>query len=91
LSAPYRISPSPLENQADISRLSQMFYEANPDRLLWGTDWPHTNREQGVPALEVSRYRDIAPAMLVQALQPWSEIPDVLERILVVNPQRLYG
>lgn len=91
LSAPYRISPSPLRHQAEVARLAQALYAANPDRIVWGTDWPHTNREEGVPPLEVSRYRDIPPAMLTQALLPWAPDAAVLQRILVTNPERLYG
>jgi predicted TIM-barrel fold metal-dependent hydrolase len=91
LSAPYRISPAPLESRAAISELAQMLHAANPERVLWASDWPYTNREEGVAPLEVSRYRDIPPAMLSLPLDAWAARPDVLEQIFIVNPQRLYG
>lgn len=91
LSAPYRVSPAPLENADSIARLARLFFEANSERVLWGTDWPHTNREPGVHRLEVSHYRDIPASMLMQALRQWQDQPVVLEQILVSNPCRLYA
>lgn len=90
LSAPYRISATPLENADRIAAIAKWLYAANPERILWGTDWPHTNREQGVGPLDVSRYRDVPDAVLTQALQPWAADRQALERILVENPVRLY-
>jgi predicted TIM-barrel fold metal-dependent hydrolase len=91
LSAPYRISAAPLDDVDNIARLARLFFEANPERVLWGTDWPHTNRESGVHRLEVSRYRDIPASMLTQALWQWQDQPGVLAQILVANPRRLYA
>jgi predicted TIM-barrel fold metal-dependent hydrolase len=90
LSAPYRISASPADEMESIARLAKMFHEANPARVLWGTDWPHTNREKGVDRLEVSRYRTIPDPMLTGALMQWREQPLALEQIFVSNPHGLY-
>jgi predicted TIM-barrel fold metal-dependent hydrolase len=73
LSAPYRISADPANDAERIARLAAWLHDANPERILWGTDWPHTNREPGVRAHEVSRYRDVPNAVLIQALQPWED------------------
>jgi predicted TIM-barrel fold metal-dependent hydrolase len=41
LSAPCRISKAP--DYADVAVLARSLIRANPDRMLWGTDWPHTS------------------------------------------------
>src|SRR3569832_1604370 len=41
LSAPYRVSAQPSPH-ADLVGLVRAFADANPQRLLWGSDWPHT-------------------------------------------------
>jgi predicted TIM-barrel fold metal-dependent hydrolase len=91
LSAPYRISAEAAEDAERIATLAAWLHDANPERILWGTDWPHTNREPGVGAHDVSRYRVVPDAVLTQALQPWADDPRSLQRILIENPQRLYS
>ena len=61
---------------------------AAPERLVWGTDWPHPNlpeRAQGVPCPMPD------DGDLVDALGVWFEDAATLNRILVANPARLYG
>ncbi len=53
---------------------------ANPDRLLWGSDWPYVRME---PAPD-------AGAML-DTLLDWLGDPDLARRILVANPATLFG
>lgn len=57
-------------------QLVQMF----PDRCLWGTDWPHPNHTH-IPD----------DGALVDLLQHIGPTPDLLNRLLVQNPQRFYG
>lgn len=52
---------------------------ANPDQLLWGSDWPHL---RVVPAPDA--------AQLLQTFRDWTPAA-VCERVLVHNPARLYG
>lgn len=91
LSAPYRISPSPAIDRIQITRLAEQLIAVNPQSLLWGSDWPHTNREPGRSALQVSAYRAIDPDGLLRALDGWAPDSQVREQILVDNPARLYG
>lgn len=50
-----------------------------PDRVLWGSDWPHPNHTH-VPD----------DGVLVDALAQFSPNPAHLQALLVDNPQRLY-
>src|SRR6185369_11638030 len=40
LSAPYQISKA--ADYGDVGPVARAFAEAAPDRLIWGSDWPHT-------------------------------------------------
>ncbi len=51
-----------------------------PDRVLWGTDWPHPNIKKDMPD-------DGALVDLLARIAPGSA---VLEQLLVTNPTRLY-
>lgn len=89
LSAPYRVAagwPS-----AGVDSLAQAFLAANAERVLWGSDWPHTNREPGKGPLETSRYRDIASAALRESIARWLPTQGLRQQVLVDNPARLYG
>jgi predicted TIM-barrel fold metal-dependent hydrolase len=55
--------------------------EAAPDRVLWGTDWPHPNIEGYMPN----------DGDLMNLLALYAPDEAVRNRILVDNPARLYG
>ncbi len=86
LSASYRLAlPAP-----SLDALVQRWLELRPDRLLWASDWPHTQREPGRQRLQASAYRRIAPERLVQERERL--LPTAAQRwqVLVDNPIRLY-
>lgn len=92
LSAPYRIAGSDSDFGA-AGNLARMLVSANPERLLWGSDWPHTPPHghgvdrDGSPA----PFRRVDTGALLDALAEW--IPNEADRtrVLVDNPARLYG
>lgn len=55
--------------------------KANPDRCVWGLDWPH-------PALDATMPNDGA---LLNLFNKWTPDEDIRRRILVDNPALLYG
>jgi len=55
---------------------------AAPDRLVWGSDWPHPQ----VPAERMPN-----DGRLLNLLGRWIDDPTDRARILVENPARLYG
>lgn len=66
---------------ADVGAIARRVIEHAPERILWGSNWPHV----GVPR---SQYPDDAAQLDV--LLEWAS-PDVRHRILVDNPAALYG
>jgi predicted TIM-barrel fold metal-dependent hydrolase len=80
LSAPYRTSRQRLP-YADILPFARALVEAVPDRLVWGTDWPHVLVEPPVPNT----------GDLTDLLTTWVPDEALRRRILVDNPARLYG
>ncbi len=67
---------------ADTLPLGRALVRAAPQRLVWGSDWPHTTEP---PAT-------VNDADLVDLLQAWTESDaSAMDRILVDNPARLYG
>lgn len=52
---------------------------ANPQRLVWGSDWPH---------LRVNPVPDAT--QLLDTLRRWTPVDEQLARILVANPETLY-
>ncbi len=90
LSAPHRISSAP--DFADAGALVQALVSANPDRLLWGSDWPHP----GVPAGQM-RNRDVVEAFnpiddgrAVNRMVQWLGRPDLVAKVFADNPAKLY-
>ena len=65
----------------EATTIAQAFVRAAPERLVWGSDWPH-------PSVLTNKPND---ALLFDLLMEWA--PDVAtrNRILVQNPETLYG
>ena len=64
----------------DVVPFARRLVETFPDRVLWGTDWPHPNLKDHMPddGLLVDYIPSIAPS------------PEAQRKLLVDNPTRLY-
>lgn len=93
LSASYRISTDPddADQAVRIAALAQAIVQCHPERALWGSDWPHTNREPGKAPTEVSAYRHVPLQRLQREVLAWFPNDALRRQVLTVNPQRLYG
>jgi predicted TIM-barrel fold metal-dependent hydrolase len=65
---------------ADVTRVAQAYVQAAPERMVWGSNWPHPN--------ETKKPDD---AMLFDLLARWAPSESTRHRFLVENPQALYG
>ena len=81
LTGPYRITTAPDLPYADVDEPARKLVSARPDRMIWGTDWPHVMKKK--PMANDGDMADL--------LERW--IPDaaIRARILVDNPAALYG
>jgi predicted TIM-barrel fold metal-dependent hydrolase len=65
---------------ADVTRVAQAYVRAAPERMVWGSNWPHPN--------EPMKPDDAA---LFDLLTRWASGASTRHRILVENPETLYG
>ena len=91
LSAAYRSSDrAPAYD--DMTPFARALIAANPDRLLWGSDWPHPHAAPPGKALEeVAPFYDIDDGVALNRLPSWTRTAAIRRKILVDNPARLYG
>jgi predicted TIM-barrel fold metal-dependent hydrolase len=90
LSAAYRITKR-TQDYADVGPIAHALIEANPDRILWGTDWPHPGfTAPGRRATDITPAIPVDDANLFNQLAAWAPDPAVRRKILVDNPARLY-
>jgi predicted TIM-barrel fold metal-dependent hydrolase len=77
----------------DVAPLARALIAANPNRILWGTDWPHPNSvtPAGQKPTEVTPSFQIDDGRLLNQLPVWAPDAAIRKKILVDNPARLYG
>jgi predicted TIM-barrel fold metal-dependent hydrolase len=68
---------------ADTSAVGRAFVKAAPERMVWGSDWPHPTVK------EMANKPD--DAMLFDLLAGWAPDESTLRKVLVDNPATLYG
>jgi predicted TIM-barrel fold metal-dependent hydrolase len=77
---------------SDVAPLAKALIGANPERIVWGTDWPHPNSATppGAKITDVTPLFQIDDGRLLNQLPVWA--PDEMTRktILIDNPARLY-
>jgi predicted TIM-barrel fold metal-dependent hydrolase len=90
LSAPYRISE--LEGYSDAKAYVEAMVSANPDRVLWGSDWPHTIPAPGQKRTRegIERFRREDDGLALNRIAHWVPQPEHLKKLLADNPGRLY-
>ena len=82
LSAAYEVSKSGPPLYEDVGVLAKALVRAAPERMVWASNWPHP-----------SASKEDAPddAMLLDLLLDWARDENNRNRILVHNPEELYG
>ena len=80
LTGPYRISSGDLP-YACVAETAQALIERAPERIVWGSDWPHVMVTKPMPN----------DGDLCDLLADWCPDETTRTRILVDNPAQLYG
>jgi 2-pyrone-4,6-dicarboxylate lactonase len=87
VSCPERLSasgPPALDEERnayrDVVPFARKVVETFPDRVLWGTDWPHPNLKDHMPD----------DGLLVDFIPHIAVTPELQRKLLVDNPTRLY-
>jgi len=78
LTGVYRMSVA--EGFSDVAPMARALIEAAPDRVIWGSDYPHLSFADKVGSIE-----------LWNLLGKWAPDEATRRKILVDNPQRLFG
>ena len=91
ISAAYRVSTRP--DYADVAPLAKALIAANPDRIVWGTDWPHPDSATvpGRKPADLAPLFQIDDGRMLNLLSAWAPDAGLRRKILVENPARLYG
>ncbi len=93
VSGAYRASSTGAPDYADVRPLARALIDANPARVLWGSDWPHpdSRRREGTEITAISPDLKIDDAAVLNQLAVWAPDAALRRSILVENPARLYG
>jgi 2-pyrone-4,6-dicarboxylate lactonase len=81
VSCPERISvDGPSKGYQDVVPFARKVVESFPDRVLWGTDWPHPNMKSHIPD----------DGKLVDMIPLFAPTEELQRKLLIDNPMRLY-
>ena len=80
VTCPERLSQSGPPDYSDVAPFGRRVVEEFPDRVLWGTDWPHPNMKTHMPD----------DGKLVDFIPKIAPTPKLQRKLLVDNPMRLY-
>jgi len=81
LSGPYVDTKAGEPAYVDVAPVAKAFVSMAPERMLWGTDWPHPTQKTKKPD----------DASLVDVIAGWIGRSDWQQMIFVTNPTKLYG
>ncbi len=81
LTGSYRITTQDGLPYTDVTPFARALIEANPDRMVWGSDWPHPTFWGAMPN----------DGALFDQLADWAPDAATRRKILVDNPRALYG
>jgi len=80
VTCPERLSVEGPPEYNDVVPFAKRVVDLFPDRVLWGTDWPHPNMKSHMP--DDGKLVDFIPRI--------ATTPELQRKLLVDNPMRLY-
>jgi predicted TIM-barrel fold metal-dependent hydrolase len=92
ISGAYRLS-NKAPDYPDAVPFAKALIAANPDRLVWGSDWPHPNSvtPPDKKPTDLTPLYQIDDGRVFNQLAVWAPDAATRKKILVDNPARLYG
>ncbi|SOD30648.1 Predicted metal-dependent hydrolase, TIM-barrel fold [Variovorax sp. YR752] len=93
LSGPYQIS-SASPDYADVTAIAKAMIATSPDRIVWGSDWPHTGgsaRPANYRSTDLEPFRTEDDLRNFGLVGKWAPEESLRHRVLVDNPARLFG
>ncbi|MBM3605830.1 MAG: amidohydrolase [Alphaproteobacteria bacterium] len=92
LSADYRIGQATSRSETGALDLVASFWQMMPDRLIWGSDWPHTGggaTRRARPLDEIEPFRQVYSLSVPQLLADAGLDEAARRRVLALNPAKL--
>ena len=80
ISGANRVSETDLPPYDDVKPMAQKLIDTAPDRIMWGTDWPHPNKYEVNPN----------DGDLVNAFGEWVQDQTMRQKIMTDNPGEFY-
>lgn len=80
VTCPDRLTEEGPFEYSDVVPFGKRLVETFPDRVIWGTDWPHPNLKSHTPD----------DGKLVDFIPKIATTPELQQKLLVDNPMRLY-
>ena len=80
VTCPDRLTEEGPPDYSDVVPFGKRLVETFPDRVIWGTDWPHPNLKSHTPD----------DGKLVDFIPKIAATPELQQKLLVDNPMRLY-
>lgn len=84
LSGGYIVSATGRADDPAVAALARDYLRAAPERMVWGSDWPHASASAGHQPMPDD-------AQQMELLAQWTGDAALLQRVLVDNPAELYG
>ena len=78
---------------SDITPYARALIAANPQRVVWGSAWPHPSAGAvpGRKSTDLALHRQVDDGRVMNMLPIWAPDAAIRKMILVDNPARLYG
>jgi predicted TIM-barrel fold metal-dependent hydrolase len=80
-----------------LEPIAKAIFEAGPDQIIFGTDWPHTGlgiERQGKSdeqrLVEVEGFRDVPDSDHIRKLREWIPGDDIWHKLFVTNAEKLF-
>jgi predicted TIM-barrel fold metal-dependent hydrolase len=92
LSGPYMISQR--TDYSDITLIAKTLIEAAPDRVIWGSNWPHTSgstRKPDAKPADIEPFREEDDGYNLGLVKNWAASAGLRRQLLADNPSKLFG